>query len=350
MIKSIKPIVLQIAILLLAILLVTIFKNQYTQWFAAIGFPKLQVLRSTIFGASSLSVGDMAYSVAAAFLIFLGIKRYRNTNFKKKSAWAIILLKATRAVLFIGLAFYLLWSALYAQPKLSTQMSLGNSKNINNTMLMNFDASLIQRMNKIVSSIDSLPYAQVNNIAAAQYHQSGIGFPMRVKPSLFGTSLAYLGIEGYFNPFTGEAQANAHLPNFMLPFVLTHELAHQAGIAAEDDANLMAYIRCVGSKDSSFRYSAYLNIWLYTHRKVWTIDSAYADSLTASLNATSLAHLAILKKRNAIYQNFLNNWSSVLFDAFLKMGNQKDGISSYRNVAYDALLWEQQQAANIQPQ
>ncbi len=52
----------------------------------------------------------------------------------------------------------------------------------------------------------------------------------------------YLGFTGYYNPFTGEAQVNTTVPQFLLPNIALHEMGHQIGYAKEDEANFSAYL------------------------------------------------------------------------------------------------------------
>jgi hypothetical protein len=152
-----------------------------------------------------------------------------------------------------------------------------------------------------------------------------------------------MGFGGYFNPFTHEAQVNNLKPNYTSPLTTCHEMAHQTGIAAEDDANLKAYIECVESDEVTFQYSAYFNIWLYAHSKVYQMDSNKANLLKRQLNHITIGHINLLKRRTVRYHTFLDDWSAYIFDWFLKMGDQQDGIVSYQNVVYSALLWEQKQ-------
>lgn len=339
--NRIKSILAQIGILLSIVFLSIVFSESYAKWFVAIGFPLLQSLRCSALNFIPFSCGDVAYFVLFIVIARVAFTFFRKKQWREKQARNLYFLKFFRFSLFVGILLYLLWSSLYAQPKLSEKFGLKNADNVSNEMLIHFDDFLIGRLNFLVEKIDSLPLQKANDIIAIEYKKFDSNFVVKAKPSLLGNGIAYMGIEGYFNPFTGEAQVNKNLPHFMLPFVVAHEMAHQTGIAAEDDANLMAYIRSVQSNNVSFQYSAYFNIWLYTHRKVHQIDSLKAKVLKSNLNATSLAHLAILKQRNIQYNTFLNDWSSYVFDAFLKLGNQQEGISSYRGVAYSALLWEQ---------
>src|SRR3546814_11738929 len=57
-----------------------------------------------------------------------------------------------------------------------------------------------------------------------------------VKPSFFTPLINFMGVAGYFNPFTGEAQLNFRMPTYVKPFVACHEIAHQAGFRPEDAA------------------------------------------------------------------------------------------------------------------
>jgi hypothetical protein len=80
----------------------------------------------------------------------------------------------------------------------------------------------------------------------------------RVKRPLTSRVLCYLGIEGYFSPFTGEANVNALTPAVSLPHSLAHEKAHQRGFAPEDEANFMGYLVAAAADDPLARYSAYV--------------------------------------------------------------------------------------------
>ncbi|RYE24015.1 MAG: DUF3810 family protein [Sphingobacteriales bacterium] len=164
---------------------------------------------------------------------------------------------------------------------------------------------------------------------------------LNTKASIFGYLMQHLAIQGYYNPFTGEAQVNRFLPPFMLPFVVTHEMAHQAGVAAEDDANLLAYAVGVEARDDAFNYSAYFNIWLYTNSRLRAVDSTLANKFKASLNPLSQSHIDTLRAIRRRYRGEISEYSSQLYDEYLKLHNQKDGIMSYNKVSASAWAWEQ---------
>jgi hypothetical protein len=79
------------------------------------------------------------------------------------------------------------------------------------------------------------------------------------KPVYSSEVLTRLGISGIYFPFTAEPNYNADIPDFQLPFSIAHEMAHQRGVARESEANFVAYVVCVNSRDPFIRYSGFRN-------------------------------------------------------------------------------------------
>ncbi|MGC4057428.1 MAG: DUF3810 domain-containing protein [Chitinophagaceae bacterium] len=334
----------------LSITLATLFAVLLLQWtaayiaipFAGSIFIPLQRFRCFLLGRIPFSVGDVLYAIMIAWILW---KLVRFLRLKQKDrSWLLAFISLARITLAFYLLITILWGILYEQPKLSKSLSLPDLHEISNEELIAFDSVLISRLNHYEPLFRKTDASQCSRELSGTYLSMQRPMRVSVKPSLLGEGLAYWGVSGYYNPFTGEAQVNAHEPDFMLPFVVAHEMAHQTGIAAEDDANLMAYIACVENGSDHARFSAYFNIWLYTHRKVRRIDSNIATHLKLQLNQGTLNRIDVLKKRDEHFHTWLDDCSSMLFDLYLKMGNQEEGIYSYRNVAYSALAWEKAKA------
>jgi hypothetical protein len=208
-----------------------------------------------------------------------------------------------------------------------------------------FDEYLVGKINTYAPYYKPVPFKVLDKRAQQYYIKYTNGkarkFGLSAKPSVFGFWMQHLGIQGYYNPFTGEAQVNRFLPSFMLPYVITHEMAHQSGIAGEEDANLLAYVVSAQAQDPAFRYSAYFNLWLYTHARLRMADSVKADLLKDQLNSITLGHLDTLREIRRRYRSDFSEYSGELYDSYLKMHNQKDGIRSYNRVASSAWAWEQ---------
>ena len=337
--KEIKKHIFHNILLVTAIVLLNCIAAGCSGFFEDYVFMPLQIFRCWLLQFISFSIGDIFYLLLACLIVYVLFKTLRKTKSYNRITFFIGFLKITKVLLFFYCALYLLWGIKYEQPKLANRLDL-DTDSIVESDLYSFDSLLITRLNNLQKFHVASDLREINEIAAVAYGKMQIPVHVFAKRSLMGNGLAYFGIDGYFNPFTGEAQINPNVPNFMLPFLVTHEMAHQTGIAAEDDANLLAYIACMESANKSFQYSAYLNVWMYTHQMVYRIDSLKAISLKHSLNPVTKGHLIQLKQRSIQYHTFLDDWSTYIFDAFLKLGNQHDGIASYRNVAYSALCWE----------
>ena len=218
--------------------------------------------------------------------------------------------------------------------------------------LVAFDGFLVDRLNAYAPHFRSPEFDDVNEKAIIYYRKytdsklkkDGLG----VKPMLFGYVMQRMAVDGYYNPFTGEGQVDGDLPGFELPFIICHEMAHQAGIGDEGDANLMAYAVGTMMNDSSFNYSCYLNIWLYTNSRLYRRDSTVAKAFEKKLNALTKAHIDTLDQISSKYNSTMTLYSGKIYDSYLKLQDQKDGIRSYGNVSISA--WQLEQKRMKEPE
>ncbi len=94
----------------------------------------------------------------------------------------------------------------------------------------------------------------------------------RIKPVILSEPMTYTHISGVYTFFTGEANVNINFPDFVIPYTAAHELSHQRGISRENEANFVAFVACVGSKDPYVRYSGYLNMYQYMSSALYSAD------------------------------------------------------------------------------
>lgn len=155
-------------------------------------------------------------------------------------------------------------------------------------------------------------------------------FTSRVKPMLLAKGMSYIHMLGMYTYYTGEANINTEFPDYSKPFTVAHEMAHQRGIAREDEANFMAYLICTASEDAYIRYSGYLNMYEYTCNALYGADkSAYAK-----VNAVLCAEAKYdMESYRVFFKQYKDskaaNVSDKLNDAFLKGNGQSEGTRSY---------------------
>ena len=89
------------------------------------------------------------------------------------------------------------------------------------------------------------------------------GYYPNPKPVWISEILSYQHLTGVYSPFTIEANYNADMTDYNIPFTMCHELSHLRGFMSEDEANFIAYLSCIKSESEEFRYSGFLSGWLY---------------------------------------------------------------------------------------
>lgn len=310
-------------------------------------FHPFQFIRNILFGYIPLSIGDVLY-IAGAIAIIVALIRLVYFIVKFSTHKHNIVYWLLQAMMVLGvtyIVFFIGWGGNYYKPSLTTYWDLDKSDWSADEELVAFDKYLVQKINEHAPYYKPLSSREVEQRTLSYYKAYTDSKDklqgLNVKASIFGYLMQHLAIQGYYNPFTGEAQVNRFLPPFMLPFVVSHEMAHQAGIAAEGDANLLAYALCSKVNDKAFNYSGYFNIWLYTNARLRMVDSNVANSFKEQLNPMTRSHIDTLRAIRRRYRGSISEYSGALYDGYLKFHNQKDGLKSYNSVASSAWAWEQ---------
>ena len=73
---------------------------------------------------------------------------------------------------------------------------------------------------------------------------------------------------------TGESNVNIDSPACLLPSTVTHELAHQRGIASEQECNFLAVAAATSAEDPAYRYSGYLMGYIHLSNALYRADPA----------------------------------------------------------------------------
>lgn len=151
----------------------------------------------------------------------------------------------------------------------------------------------------------------------------------RVKPVVLSEIMSHMHITGVYSFFTGEANLNVGFPDYTLPATAAHELAHQRGIAREDEASFLSFLVCIESDDPYVRYSGYMMAYEYVSSALWSADkelySAAADTLCDEARAELSAYRTFFKK----YENStVGSISSSINNSYLQ-SQGTPGVKSY---------------------
>ena len=153
-----------------------------------------------------------------------------------------------------------------------------------------------------------------------------------VKPVLASEVMSHMHITGVYSFFTGEANINVNFPAYTIPFTAAHELAHQRGIAREDEANFVAFLVCMESEDSYVRYSGYMNVYEYVANALWSADRELYDKAVAGLNEQVKGEMRAYARFYDQYSgSVVGQVSSTINNSYLQ-SQGTPGIKSYNMV------------------
>ncbi len=133
-------------------------------------------------------------------------------------------------------------------------------------------------------------YGEMNDDLILAYDRACEKYPFiqkldsNLKPVMLSELMSYTHITGVYSFFTGEANINVAFPDYTIPYTAAHELAHQRGIAREDEANFVAFLVCIESDDPYIRYSAYLNLYEYVASALYSADAELYKKINSELD------------------------------------------------------------------
>ena len=246
-----------------------------------------------------------------------------------------------KVVSIVWLAFHVLWGFNYYRSSIPEQFNLDRGE-VKKEEISAFAAYTLNEANRY-STVTGYQLTVNSQLSTAKRQPSTANRqqltanrqpPIRhgghaVKPSLFGIIGNYMGYGGYYNPFTGEAQINSYMPDFMLPYIAVHEMAHQKGYAKESEANFIGYIDAMESGDSALLYSANLEMFLFANRALRRFDSTLAKKNMEKLSPRIKKDLADYKVFAEKYYGPVDKFVTWFYGGFLNLNNQPEGMMSY---------------------
>ncbi len=183
----------------------------------------------------------------------------------------------------------------------------------------------------------SLPYsrddldrelmAAYENLAA--YNEVFAGHYGRPKPVFSSKPWTYTFVMGIYIPFTGEANYNTNIPDCEQPYTILHEMAHQRGIAREEEADFAAYLACRSSDSSYLKYSGALEALLEFLPTVYRLDNDRYEQIVSQLSEGVQRDILAVQDFWDSYRTGLADVSSSINNLYLQSNGQDLGVASY---------------------
>lgn len=345
--KSLMPLILVPIVYAIATNIPNISEG-YEIYYAASINKWTNELLSLLTGAIKYSLGEFvfyAHVVAVPIVALILLVKLFKGGFIK-SAFRLIQYISVLYILFMTL-----WGFNYGRQSISVSMGF-DVRPYTKEELAALTEHLIEEANQLRQfqlenaegvMIKNGTYRDVFARAHKGYDQIGgevkslSGIYGRPKAILASEWMLYTGITGVYFPFTAEANVNVAIPDMMLPSTTLHEMAHQRGIAPEDEANFIAYITAIAHPDKDFKYSGTVLALIHSMNALYRKDAELAMTLRQTYSDGLNRDMANYSAFWRSYEGKTNEVADRVNDTYLKANRQEDGVQSYGRMV-DLLL------------
>lgn len=339
---------LLILVILLVLALLIHFYSMNPEWaeyqYSAGIYPPFGRFLRLLFGWIPFSIGDILYGLAVLWLLWSIIRSIKALVKRQVTIQNFVcgFNKGLRFLLITYIIFNIFWGINYNRLGIAHQLNL-NEEKYSLDDLKNMNSLLVEKVNTAKQSLTEkhvispskkmlfekvrLAYASAETVYPFLHYQN-----ISLKPSMWSWLGNYMGFTGYYNPFTGEAQVNTLVPEFLQPFTTCHEVAHQLGYAKEMEANSVGYLAAVQSGDTVLLYSVYLDLFMYSNRNLFESDSLSAKEFGKQLLPEVKADLQTWRAFNKKYRNPFEPLFRWVYGKYLERNQQPQGILSYDEV------------------
>jgi hypothetical protein len=265
------------------------------------------------------------------------------------------------------LLFYALWGLAYARPPAEQRLGWVEEGDpelrIEADELAGLGLELVDRVNALYLDLNRWPdglaptaprrsWLQIDQdidrgfarVAAHLELAPDLGRSRGPSKALLSSGLfTWLGIGGFYFPYTGEANINAWSPDWQRPHTIAHEKAHQRFVASENEANFYGFLAAIHADDPFVRYAG----WLFAQRQVLaalqrTDPLSFAPIISGRLPGVQRD----VNAAHAFWTGFdgpLERLGDRVNDTYLKMNAVKGGIRSYSQSVELIVLWRRAQ-------
>ena len=155
------------------------------------------------------------------------------------------------------------------------------------------------------------------------------GKPTRAKGIFHSRLLSYTDFTGFFFPFTAEANVNTDVPSTYFASTVAHELSHQRGVAAEQEANFTAVLASLNYGNPDYVYSSALLAYTHLSNALYKVDYDRWESIYQTLKPEILADFAVEREYWKQFETPVETVSNSVYESFLQSYDQDLGLQSY---------------------
>ncbi len=332
----------------LALILLSRYAEGFAQWYAVKIYPVFPNIAGRIFSIWEYSFFEAAILSALIFSVIFAamISWYIFSRHPlRKNFFYASLRSLTCITAGLVLLYSLTGSVNYHRDGIGTVLKLPEGA-VTKENLVKLSFILADELNALTSDPD-WDYSLLTMYDRAQIETEAVnamkflgkreptlsGYYPQPKPVYFSGLMSEFGIEGIFSPFTLEANYNASITPFLIPYTLCHELAHLKGYMKEDDAGYIAYLASTNSPSLVFQYSGFFRALVFTLNAL-IVEAGAAEyyAVYQKLEEPIRFQLNYIKQQNKQRSPSSVSVAKKVNNAYLKVNSQSGTISYGRIV------------------
>lgn len=302
-----------------------------------------RALFAYVSGIVPFSIAETAIMLLPLIIVVIIVKIVKTAKGSLKDMFRALICMFSVLTMFFS-SFALLFAAGYRGSTLDEKLGLSRQK-VSAQELYDTAMYLHEQMEPLISEItfyssghSDMPYSffEMNEHLQDAYKKAAkkygfiSNFRSTVKPIILSEPMTYTHISGVYSYFTGESNINTNFPDYTIPYTAAHELAHQRGVAREDEANFMAFLACIESDDPYIRYSGYMSVYEYVLSALYKANKKLYNSAANTCSSFLYKEMLAYNKFFDKYEkNVAATVSNTVNNGFLQSQGQSAGTRSY---------------------
>lgn len=151
------------------------------------------------------------------------------------------------------------------------------------------------------------------------------------------------GVTGITVGLTGEAAVNPNNPDILMPFSMSHEMAHRMCVYKEEDANFAAFLAGHVNDSIEYQYSAYFMAYRYCYSSLAAINTPAASAAAARVNSAVCKELYQDLNYYATFFSGTGGAGATSLNTVTSAEPREDGFVSYGAVTDMLVSWHIQE-------
>ena len=331
------------AVISAVILLISKLSPVFSDWFNRYISSFFRLVISKITGILPFSLGEAMFRCLPLF-IFVALFVYFKICYDDeiKAGRFIVTLVTCLSLMFTS--FVLVFGVAYNGAPLEDKLGL-QAKKVSYEELEYTADRLTEEIESVIGDIEYkydgssvMPYSfkELNGKLNDAYNSFSGKYsyipPLRSNVKILAVSpiMTYTHISGIFTYYTAEANLNINYPDYSMPYTMAHEMAHQRGVAPENEANFTAFLVCLESDDPYIRYSAAVSMLEYVLSAMNKASSEDYDAYISDMDIRIRGEMIAFSRFFDRYRDSVaSNVTNTINDTYLKASGDKAGAQSY---------------------